>query len=150
MPKIPYTSKPFSVQKILVCLSAHIVKVLKCYSLNPYGCLFTQKGRLWKINKLGSIGSSVPPAVVKVVNFVKCGVTYLNRKYPMNITPIKRWEVIIPKWANGLPLSIINVEAETKEQAKQRVVDWVNERAGFVLCEKLPPYTRVIEMKGEK
>ncbi len=49
-----------------------------------------------------------------------------------------RWDVKIPDWSEGKPLWIENVEADTPEEAKAKVVAWVNERAGYAYCTDLP------------
>ncbi len=52
------------------------------------------------------------------------------------------YEVTIPDWTEGLPLTV-KVNAESENEALQKVTDWVNKRAGYHYCDNLPLGTKV-------
>ena len=49
-----------------------------------------------------------------------------------------KYGIIIPQWSEGKPLYIRNIEADTPSAARAKVVNWVNKRAGYHYCDKLP------------
>ncbi len=55
---------------------------------------------------------------------------------------VRTYEVTIPSGSEGLPLTA-KVDAETEDEARQKVIDWVNQRAGYHYCDSLPPGTKV-------
>lgn len=57
---------------------------------------------------------------------------------------MKKYDVKIPGWTEGLPLTI-TVEAENESDAYQKAVDCVNKYAGYHYCDKLPIDTTVRE-----
>lgn len=54
-----------------------------------------------------------------------------------------KYDVIIPGWSEGKPLTIPEIEADSPEDAVQQVVAWVNRRAGYSYCSSLPAGTKV-------
>jgi hypothetical protein len=58
------------------------------------------------------------------------------------------FEVEIPCWSDGCPLTITGIEAMHDDHALEIVVDWVNRRAGYHYCNRLPPGTKVFGPGG--
>lgn len=54
-----------------------------------------------------------------------------------------KYNVTIPNWTEGCPLTLTNVDAENETGARAVVVAWVNRRAGFDYCTDLPAGTVV-------
>lgn len=53
-----------------------------------------------------------------------------------------KFDVVIPDWSEGCPLRIGGIEADDKTGAEKIVVEWVNRRAGYDYCQKLPDGTK--------
>lgn len=55
------------------------------------------------------------------------------------------YDVRIPNWTEGKPMTFQKVEAASTEEAKQKIVDWHNRRAGYHYCDDLPSGTEIAE-----
>ena len=49
-----------------------------------------------------------------------------------------QYDIMIPQWSEGKPLHIRNIEALTPQEAREKVITWVNRRAGYHYCDELP------------
>lgn len=56
---------------------------------------------------------------------------------------VRDYEIIIPDWLEGCSLTV-PAAAESAAGALAAVVAWVNRRAGYRYCDRLPPGTRVV------
>lgn len=54
----------------------------------------------------------------------------------------KRWIITIPDWSEGKPIRFISVK-NTQAEAVRQVIDFINARAGYQYCDKLPPGSTV-------
>lgn len=63
---------------------------------------------------------------------------------------MNKYFVAIPDWSEGKPLYFEGVEAESAQGAEQKVVDWVNRRAGYRYCDRLPTGSVVKLTEGEE
>jgi hypothetical protein len=48
------------------------------------------------------------------------------------------YTVRIPDWSDGRHLDLTNIEADGPEGATAKAVEWVNRRAGYHYCDRLP------------
>lgn len=53
------------------------------------------------------------------------------------------YRVTIPQWSGGQFLRIVEIEADTAVEATEKIVNWVNRRAGYHYCDSLPIGTKV-------
>jgi hypothetical protein len=53
------------------------------------------------------------------------------------------YTVRIPDWSDGRHLDLTNIEADGPEGATAKAVEWVNRRAGYHYCDRLPAGTTV-------
>lgn len=49
------------------------------------------------------------------------------------------YQVVIPGWSEGKPLAMRGIVAASGQEAEAKVVEWINKRAGYHYCDKLPP-----------
>ena len=56
-----------------------------------------------------------------------------------------KYDITIPQWSEGKPLHIRDIEADTAIEATEKVVEWVNNRAGYHYCDNLPIGTKVAQ-----
>jgi len=58
-----------------------------------------------------------------------------------------KFDVTIPQWSEGKPMTFKGIEADTAVEATAKTVNMVNQIAGYHYCDNLPVGTTVIAQK---